>query len=346
MKKNWKIMICLAIVAAMLVVAAGCLGGGGQQGGVDPDADTFTLRLGHPMAPGNNVTLGYEKFAELVHEKSDGRVTIEIFGGAVIGSDRVTTEAVQQGTLELTSASSPNMAPFTPYFMAFDLPYITSPRYQHNLYRALDEGELGEFMQSVLAEIGLKPLMWSEFGYRNFVTSNREIRNAADLRGLTVRTTDSPVEIAVAQALGMNPVPVAWGETFTAFQQGTVDAQGNTYGLLFDAGHHEVIRYAMDSAHNYSMHVLMINRDLFYSLPNDVQHVLLDAAREAIAWQRGISAELEAAARHAFVESGIVVHATTEAEMEELRRLTRPVWDEFSDRIPDELIQLILDTQR
>ncbi|MBD5553726.1 MAG: C4-dicarboxylate ABC transporter, partial [Desulfovibrio sp.] len=70
----------------------------------------ITLRIGHPMAPGNNVTVGYEKFKELVEKKSDGKIKIQIFGNAQIGSDRVTTEQAQAGTLDMSSSSTPNLA--------------------------------------------------------------------------------------------------------------------------------------------------------------------------------------------------------------------------------------------
>lgn len=179
-------------------------------------AKPLTLRLGHPMAPGNNVTVGYEKFAELVKEKSNGKIKIQIFGNAQIGSDRVTTEAAQAGTLDMSSSSSPNLASFHKDYMALDLPYVTKPENQKKLYAALDNGELGKYYEKVAASIGLVPIMYSEYGYRNFVTTNKPIKTPADLKGLKCRTTDSPVEVAVAKALGMNPAPVAWGETYTA----------------------------------------------------------------------------------------------------------------------------------
>ncbi|SFL65758.1 extracellular solute-binding protein, family 7 [Desulfomicrobium norvegicum] len=121
----------------------------------------LTLRIGHPMAPGNNVTLGLEKFKELVEAKSDKKIKIQIFGSAQLGSDRVTTEAAQAGTLDMSSCSSPNMASFGKAYMALDLPYITSPKYQQNLYKALDEGELGQELERISNEIGLTTIMYS-----------------------------------------------------------------------------------------------------------------------------------------------------------------------------------------
>ena len=307
--------------------------------------ENYTLRLAHPMAPGNNVTLGYEKFKELIEERSNGKVHIQLFGNSILGSDRVTMESAQRGTLELASSSSPNMANFSRAFMVFDLPYITSPQYQENLYRALDSGNLGKFLEEECEKINLKPIMFSEFGYRNFVTTSKEIKTLSDLRNLKVRTTASPVEVAVAAKLGMNPTPVAWGEVYTALQQGTVDAQGNTYSLLQDAKHTEVLKYAMDSAHNYSMHILLMNKQKFDSLPDDIQELLVQAGHDSLAYQRSITAELEAQAEEAFKEQGIAIHRLSDEERMEFIEATKSVWDEFSSEIPAELIDLVKDTQ-
>ena len=114
----------------------------------------LTLRLGHPMAPGNNVTVGYEKFKELVEQKSNKKIRIQIFGNCQLGSDRVTTEAAQAGTLDMSSSSSPNLASFSKAFMAIDLPYVTDPKNQEKLYKALDEGDLGKALDKVAAGVG------------------------------------------------------------------------------------------------------------------------------------------------------------------------------------------------
>lgn len=306
----------------------------------------LTLRLGHPMAPGNNVTLGYEKFKELVEKKSEKKIRIQIFGNAQLGSDRVTTEAAQAGTLDMSSSSTPNMASFSSAYMAIDLPYITDPKFQQNLYKALDEGDLGKELENVANSIGLTTIMFSEYGYRNFVSTKKTIRSVADLANLKIRTTDSPVEVGVAKALGMNPAPVAWGETYTALQQGTVDAEGNTFSLLNDAKHTEVLKYAMDSNHNYSMHLLLMNRKKWDSLTPEQQGIIQDAAREALTWQREETVRLEEKAWEAFKEKGIEVTILSDDERARLKELTAPVRDEFAKQVPARLLQLIMETQQ
>lgn len=305
-----------------------------------------TLRLGHPMAPGNNVTVGYEKFKELVEQKSGKKIRIQIFGNTQLGSDRVTTEAAQAGTLDMSSSSSPNLASFSKAYMAIDLPYITDPKNQEKLYKALDEGELGKALDKVAESIGLKTIMFSEYGYRNFVSSKKPLKEISDLMNLKVRTTDSPIEVAVATELGMNPAPVAWGETYTALQQGTVDAEGNTFSLLNDAKHTEVLKYAMDSQHNYSMHILLMNKKRWDSLTPEQQKIISEAAREALIWQRAETVKLEEKAWQAFRDKGIEITVLTPEQREELKKKTQPVRDKFASEVPADLLKLLLETQQ
>ena len=306
----------------------------------------LVLRLGHPMAPGNNVTVGYEKFKQLVEEKSHRKIRIQLFPNCQLGSDRVTTEAAQAGTLDLSSSSTPNLASFSKAYMAIDLPYVTSPVHQQALYKALDEGKLGEALREASRKIGLETLMFSEFGYRNFVAANKPLTDAKSLMNLKVRTTDSPVEVAVATELGMNPAPIAWGETYTALQQGTVDAEGNTFSLLNDAKHTEVLKYAVNSEHNYSMHILLMNKKKWDSLTADQQKIIMEAAKEATAWQREESVRLEKAAWDAFKAKGIEITMLTPEQRKELYDKTAPVREQFAKEIPAELLKLIADTQK
>jgi len=309
-------------------------------------ARKLKIRLAHPMAPGNNVTLGYEKFKEVLEDISGGKIKVQLFPNCMMGSDRDGMEATQRGSIEMASSSSPNMANFSKKFLIFDLPYVTDQKYQANLYKALDEGSLGTYFDNLAEEINLRPVMFSEYGYRNFVTSEKPITKAADLKKLKVRTTASPVEVETAKALGMNPTPIAWAEVYTAMQQGTVDGEGNTFSLLCDAKHDEVIKYAIDSRHNYSMHILMCNNDWWKGLKPQQQKWIKQAAHEALVYQRGITTELEAKATKKMLDEGIKIHTLTPAELDEFKALTKPVWDKFRKDIPSELFEMIAATQK
>lgn len=310
------------------------------------DGPKLSFRVAHTTPPGNHITLAFEKFKELVEQKSDGKIKVQVFPNAILGSDRVLMESAQRGTIEMAVSSTPNMASFSPLFQVFDLPYITSSKHQQSFYAAIDNGPLADYMKKVSNEIGLEPIMWAEYGYRHFV-SVKPMKTIGDLAGIKMRTTDSAVEIEVAKVLKMNPTPVAWGETYTALQQKTIDGEGNTFPHLFGAKHHEVLKYAMTSAHNYSMQVMMANKKWWDALDSKAQEVIREAAAGALEHQRTVLyPENEARARQGFIDAGIQIIDLTDEQLAELRELVQPVWDKFLPVLPAELVQLVQDTQK
>lgn len=330
-----------ALVTALVMVFAGAVNAFAAY-----DGPKLSFRVAHTTPPGNHITLAFEKFKELVEAKSDGKIKVQVFPNAILGSDRVLMESAQRGTIEMAVSSTPNMASFSPYYQVFDLPYITSAKYQQNFYKAIDSGPLADYMKKISNEIGLEPIMWAEYGYRHFV-SVKPMKGVADLAGIKMRTTDSPIEIEVAKVLKMNPTPVAWGETYTALQQKTIDGEGNTFPHLYGAKHHEVLKYAITSAHNYSMQVMMANKKWWDALDPKAQAVVREAVVEALDYQRNILyPENEARARQGFIDAGIQITDLTDEQLAELRKLVQPVWDKFLPQLPPDLVKLVQDTQK
>lgn len=310
------------------------------------DSGVTVLRLANPMATGDNITLGYDKLTELVEEKSGGTMRIDHYANAVLGSDRATTEAVQEGTLDIASCSSPNFSGFIPEFGAFDLPYITDKKYQQNLYDAIDYGELGKYYDKLCEEKGLKLLMYTEYGYRNFAMADKPIHNVDDMKNLKIRTTDSKVEVGVVRALHAQAMPVAWGETYTALSQGTIDGEGNTWSLLLSAHHNEALKYGIESRHNYSMHILVMGLDRWNKLSKEQQDILQEACHEALTWQRSIAFKNEEKNKQTMIDAGTDIYDPTDEELQGFKDAIRPVWDQFIGKtIPQEAVDMILATQ-
>lgn len=335
-------------LAAGLVTALSMLAGPARAADAPAyDGPKLKFRVAHTTPPGNHITLAFEKFKELVEQKSNGKIKVQVFPNAILGSDRVLMEGAQKGSLEMAVSSTPNMANFSPLYQVFDLPYITSPKNQEKLYKAIDSGALGEYFKKVGNSIGLEPIMYAEYGYRNFVTINRPVSRVEDLAGLKMRTTDSAVEVEVAKILKMNPTPVAWGEVYTALQQGTVDGEGNTFPHMYGAKHHEVLKYAVTSAHNYGMQVMMANKAWWDKLPPAAQQVIREAAAEALTYQRSVLyPRNEAEAREGFLKAGITIVDLDDAQLDAFRQATRLVWDKFKGTLPPDLVDLVLETQK
>ncbi len=306
----------------------------------------LVLRIGHPMAEGTNVALGYEKFRDLVKEKSNGKIVIKIYPNALLGNDLATMKAVQNGELEMASSSTPNLEGISNKFTVFDLPYIVQPENQEKLYQSLDTGELGVYIDEISAENGLKPVMISEYGYRNFTTISKPLKNPEDIRGLKIRTTQSSIEIEVAHTLGAIPVSLLWADTYPALIRRTIDGEGNTFSLLHSAGHHKMLRYVTLTKHNYSMHILMINKKLWDGLDSGAKRIISESAKEALRYEREASITLEENAMKMMEQSGVKIIKTTPDERKRWIKAVKPVWDKKRSEFPEKLVNLIMDSQK
>lgn len=330
----------ISISVFLSLILTGCVGKRNEKDGV------LTLRIANPQATGDHVTVGYEYFAKLIRNRSGGSIRIEVFSNAVLGGDRATTEAVQENALDMASCSSPNFAGFIPQLMAFDLPYITDPKYQKNLYDAIDYGELGKYYRQVARDKGFEIIMFSEYGYRNYAMRKKEVKSVDDFKGVKLRTTDSPVEIAVAEAIGALAMPVAWGETYTALSQGAIDGEGNSWSLLYSAKHYESLKYAIESRHNYSMHILVMNKNRFDKLTDEQKQIITDCAQETLKWQREFAAKNEAKNRQNMIEAGVQIYKPTETEINAFKEKTKDVYKSFLEKkFPQKAVDLIQQTQ-
>ena len=298
------------------------------------------------MASGNNVTMGIEKFAELVKEKSGGTMIIDVHSDAELGNDVDTTQQVQSGSLDMANSSSDNFGVFCPDILGLSLPYIVSADNMDKLYDAIDNGELGAMYREQMAAQNLHPLLFCEYGFRCFHSSSAPINSPADMKDMKLRATSSQVELAVAEALAAPAQTVAWGETYTALQQGTVDGESNTFGLLHAAKHDEVLKYAATTEHNYSMHILFMAEDAYQALTDEQKAIIDEAAAEAVAWQREVSATMEDEAKAGFEANGVEIVTLTDEQKAEWADATASVYDKLVPSvISQEAVDLIKATQ-
>lgn len=348
MKRNSRKLMALIILIAF--TAAMALTGCGNISSVvegESSEEPLTLIIANVMSSGNNVTIGVEKFAELVEEKSDGKITVDVHSDAELGNDVDTTQQVQSGSIDLCTTSSDNFGVFDPEVLALSLPYIVEKDKMDALYEAMDHGELGDYYRERFAERNLHPVCFFEYGLRCFVSANDPIATPKDMNAMKLRATSSKVELACAEALGSPAQTVPWGDTYTALQQGTVDGESNTFGLLHAAKHDEVLKYAVESEHNYSMHILMMAEDKYQALTDEQRRVIDEAAAEAVAFEREYSVQDEVNAKEAFKEKGVKIVELTPEQKEEWKKATKAVYDKLVPNIiSQEVVDLIKATQK
>lgn len=228
MKRKATLFLCLVMLVSLL---AGCARGGAtatsaggsaaQSNSSASSGTTYKIRVGHVLASEHPYTGGLKKFAELVSEKTNGAVTVDVFSDAQLGNERDMVEGLQLGTLEMALVSTAPLSGFTDDFLVFDLPYIFTDT---KTARACVDSEIGSKMLDSLSTQGIKGLVFFENGFRNVTNSKRPIVHPSDLKGIKIRTMENDIQMATFSAMGADPTPMAFGELFTALQQKTIDS--------------------------------------------------------------------------------------------------------------------------
>lgn len=350
MKRMRVLGIILALVM-MLGIVTSCGKQNAQpqpasgQGTGGQSQEPIKLSFAFSATPENALAIGYDKFAELVKEKSKGRLIIENHGSGSLAADVKAVEGVKLGTIDIASNASNNMSPFTKAFLFGDLPFIFK---SVDSSRKVWDGPIGDRLKAqVEKDMNMKVLMFMNTGgFRQIGTTKKQVRTPADLVGLKLRATNSPVEIALLKGWGANPTPIAWPEVYTALQQGVVDGEHLHYLWMVDAKHHEVLKYITEINSMLNIHVVVMSLDKFNKLPKDLQDVLIQASKEAEVFEAQVDKQKQEEAKQAVIKAGVKIYVPTPDEMKLWKDPAIKVWDQVKDQVPPSMVQEVLDAQK
>lgn len=299
----------------------------------------YVIRVGIGLNDKSAQYASLKYFKELVEKNSGGRIEVQLYHSSQLGDDREMMEALQMGTQEMTCPSTAPIAGFVNDFKVFDLPFLF-PSEEAADY-VLDS-EVGQKLLKKLENVGIVGLAYWENGYRHLTNSKRPVRTPADLKGLKIRTMENPIHLATFRILGANPTPMAFGELFSAMQQGVVDGQENPWGTIYLQKFYEVQKYATDTGHFYSPFVLMISKVFWDKLPADLQKVIKDAAIQARDHNRKLNREWNAKYLEE-LKKVCQVTILTPQERAAFRAATKPIYDQFANDIGKDLIKAVTD---
>jgi len=308
--------------------------------------EVIVIKGAHTVAESNSQHTPWKKFKEVAEAKSNGRIKVEIYPNAMMGSDNEIMEKVQLGGLHMGHASSSNLTNIVPKFKAFELPYLVTDTLD-NMKIFYKDGKLGgpvfEVLDKEMQAKGLKMLWISPASFRG-VGAIKPVNLPDNLAGLKIRSTASPVEREVLQAFGANPVAMGFGEVYTALQQGTIDAEGLPPDLMYDSKHHEVIKHVVLNKYNVFFLPVSMNLDFYNKLPDDIKEIVQEAAIEAVnyaneQWVIMLNDRVEK-----MKAAGVEIHEPTEEEWKLWEEKAKPVVEKYTAEIGPEWVKLVQDT--
>lgn len=317
--------------------------------GMSPDfasAADYKIRFAHDGAPDAVYSQTFRKFGELASTYTDGKVSVKIYENAVLGGDREVTESTQRGDLQMGGCGTSNLGIFWPSAMAFDLPFIIDSAKKANLYKELNEGKLGQYINDQLAKVNLMALVYADCPNRHYMTNKRPIPDLASLKGIKMRTTASPVDNMLAETLKMVPAPMGFAEIYTALQQGTIDGELLSFADYYTTRRGDVLHYTLPTSHSYTCMVGVISKSYWDSLPADVQASLKKAASEACVFGQALVGKMDAEGLKYGEQNKMTVHPFSAETRASFLEAVKPVYDKFLPQIDAEFYNLLTATQK
>jgi len=285
---------------------------------------------------------GGEIWANLVRERTDGRINIKLYPGVSLVQGDQTREftAIRQGVIDMAIGSTINWSPQVKELNLFSMPFLM-PDYA--AIDALTQGEVGKHIFATLDKAGVVPLAWGENGYREITNSKHEIHKPEDLKGLKIRVVGSPLFLDTFTALGANPTQMSWADAQPALASGAVDGQENpmsifTAAKLQNVGQKNVTMwgYVADPL------VFVVNKDVWNSwTPADqaiVRQAAIDAGKEEIAIARKGLVEPGQPLLKDIAALGVTITQLSPAEREAFVAATRPVYDKWKPQVGTDLV--------
>lgn len=234
-----------------------------------------TLKLSHNNDKTHPVHISMQNMADEVKKLTNGEVIIRIYPNSQLGNQRESMELIQSGSLDMAKSNAAELEAFQPIFGTFNLPYLFQST--EHYYKALLDPEVGEKILASTEGKGFIGLTYYDAGSRSFY-ANKPIKSPEDLKGLKVRVQPSPSALEMMKLLGGSATPLAFGELYTALQQGVVDAAENNPTALTLMRHGEVSKFYSEDEHTIIPDVLLISEKSWAKLTADQKDAVKKAA--------------------------------------------------------------------
>lgn len=298
-------------------------------------AQTVNAKFSVTLPEKSHQGQGAARFAELVNQKTKGRIQVKVYFNASLGNDVQVTSSLQGGTIEFALPQTSTLTGMIKEFEILDFPFLFAN--EQEAEKVLD-GATGQKLLEKLPAKGLVGLAYWENGFFNATNSKLPIQKWEDFAGMKFRAVQAKISQETVKALGANPVPLAVPELYTALETRTVDGQGTPSAVIAALKLNEVQKYLSLTKHSYGAFLPLVSKKFWDTLPPADQAILREAAVETRGFQRGVAREQAKGAEVAMAAKGLLINDITAAERKRMRDKVKPVWDMFTADVGADLV--------
>lgn len=336
---KFRFFLSMVITVALLV---GCSSGSNESESENnnensDNGETIKLRFSHVSTPTSLKGVATEKFAELVDEKTNGAVEVEVYPSSQLYGDQDELDALIAGNVEMINPSASKLVKLDKRWQYVDMPFLFEDT--EHVYEFF-ESDLGlSLLESDrLTDNGIIGLTFWANGFKNFSNDKHEISSPEDLEGMKFRTQAGNVIESQFKALGAGATTIPWGETYSALQQGVADGAEVTADLMNSASFEEIQEFLTLSEHGRLDLAVLMNKEFWDGLPDEIQDQITEALEEATEFERELALEFNDDSIEELTEGGMKLRELSEDEIEAFKKELQPVYDEFEEEITLELI--------
>jgi tripartite ATP-independent transporter DctP family solute receptor len=306
-----------------------------------PESRVRIIKMGHAQVTAHPVHNAMVFLAERLEEKSGGKIKVKVYPNQQLGSERELLELLQIGSLGMTKVSAASLEAFSPEISVLGLPFLF--RDDEHMEKVLN-GEIGDLLLLSSEKYWLRGLCFYDAGKRSFYSKTKPIETPADLTGLKIRVQESKMAINMIRGMGGSPTPVAYGELYTALQQGIVDAAENNPPSFYNSRHYEVCKFYSIDEHTAIPDVVLVSTKVWDNLSAEEQQWLQEAADESAVYQAKLWKESVEESMREIQKAGVQVsYPNTEPFVEQVKSVYELVKKESPHLAP--LIDRIQNTR-
>lgn len=298
------------------------------------------IRVAGNFAVEHASSLAMAKFEEELERLSNGEIEVSVFPAQQLGGAAENVQAVKIGAIEMMWVGTAYLTRTVPELEVVGLPFQFPSREQAF---AIVDGPVGVALDEKLSREGMTSMGYMELGFRHLTNNVRPIETIDDIAGLKIRLQPNETHLATFRALGANPVAMDVKELYSALEQGVIDGQENPFAIINVSGYPDVQKYLSNTGHFFDFISVAANKNWFDGLDADKQAMVREAMATAIAYQRQLAAEQDAAGLATLTEKGMTYTEVSPELASVLREKTAGVAAETKSRLDPELVKLLDD---
>ena len=281
-------------------------------------------------------TQGAYRFAQLVNERTQGRIQIRVYANAQLGDEQSTIEQLRFGGIDFVRCSMSTMSPYSDMANVLMLPYLY--RDADHMWAVL-KGEIGRKVSGSFVDAGIIPLTWYDAGVRNFYFKN-PVSSIEDMEGLVIRVQPNEMMEDMVRLLGASALPVAYENVYSAIQQGEADGAENNWSSYDAMQHNKVAPYYLLDEHMRVPEMQMVSRVTWDGLSEEDQEIIKQCAAKSAEYERMLWTVHEEEARQRVLSQGCSEIRLSEEEKKKFHDAMEPLYIKYCEKHMDLVEQI------